>query len=272
MATMHGKEAAITPAMQDKLGLVVAAVPGFDSDIFGTFDRRVPRLRTMMETALAKVRAGMVLGNCSLGIASEGSYGPHPAIPFLNGGVELMVFVDEKAGFVISEHVIEDEPTFASCIVGPDEDLSQFLMLAGFPRHALMVAPATSPTTHIKKGLVDADAVRHAISVCAEHSEDGRARVVNDMRAYLNPTRMRTIARLAGKLANRVSSACPRCAAPGFGHAGVVNQFTCELCGTPTIVPSHNIQTCTNCGLTEFHERPVTIGSSSPQNCPDCNP
>jgi hypothetical protein len=115
-------------------------------------------------------------------------------------------------------------------------------------------------------------AVRHAIATCAEHSRDGLALVVNDMRAFLNPTRVRTIERLAGKLAARVLSTCPRCAAPGFGHADVAHQFTCEMCGTPTIVPSHNIHKCAYCNFTEFIERPKTIGSSSPNNCLKCNP
>lgn len=153
LATMRGKEIAIAPVMQGAVGLKVEPVPGFDSDIFGTFDRRVPRLRPMMETALSKARAAMALSNTRLGIASEGSYGPHPAITFLPGGLELMVFVDDQEGFVVSEHLIEDEPYYASCVVAPDQDLSQFFMFAGFPKHAVMVAPASSPTTHVAKGL-----------------------------------------------------------------------------------------------------------------------
>lgn len=272
LATMHGKETAIAPAMQDALGLLVEPLAGLDTDVFGTFDRRVPRLRPMMETALAKARAGMALSNKCLGIASEGSYGPHPAITFLPGGLELMVFVDDQEGFVVSEHLIEDEPYYASCVVAPEQDLSQFFMFAGFPRHAVMVAPASSPTIHVAKGLRDGEAARRAIAACAEHSQDGLALVVNDMRAFLNPTRMRTIERLARKLATRILSTCPRCATPGFGRTDVVKQFACELCGAPTIVPSHDVHGCAYCGLTELHERPAAMGSSSPQNCPICNP
>lgn len=272
LATMHRKETAIAGAMQDVLGLGVQPDEGFDSDAFGTFDGRVPRLRSMLETALAKARAAMARANEVIGIASEGSYGPHPAIPFVPGGIELMVFVDDELGLVVSEHVIEDEPCYASCVVRAGDDLSQFLTAAKFPGHAVAVAPAHTPNVNVVSDLRHHAEVRFNIETRAALSQDGKALLFNDMRADRNPTRMRTIARLAHRLANRVASSCPRCGTPGFGRTGVARHCSCESCGSPTTIPSHDIHRCASCGLSELHERPAIEDGSSPRNCPFCNP
>ncbi len=42
------------------------------------------------------------------GVASEGSYGSHPTIPLVPGGIELMVFVDAERDIVIAKHLIDD--------------------------------------------------------------------------------------------------------------------------------------------------------------------
>ena len=91
LATMHGKQEAIVPILRDQLGLIVSSAPDIDTDAPGTFTGEIPRAGTSREAAIAKARLGMAATGLPIGLASEGSYGPHPQIPFVPGGVELMV-------------------------------------------------------------------------------------------------------------------------------------------------------------------------------------
>jgi len=95
LATMHGKEAAVQPPFRDCLGLSVWTPPGLDTDALGTFTGETRRLGTITKTALVKARLGMAAASASIAIASEGSYGPHPHMPFVAVGIEIMVLVDD---------------------------------------------------------------------------------------------------------------------------------------------------------------------------------
>jgi hypothetical protein len=112
LATMHGKEAAIAPVLFHRLGLVVDTAPALDTDVLGTFTGEIPRVGNIREAAIAKARLGMTATGSPIGIASEGSYGPHPHIPFMAAGVELMVLVDDTRSIVVSEHLVEDLPVY----------------------------------------------------------------------------------------------------------------------------------------------------------------
>ena len=83
LTTMHGKEVVISPAFQKRLGLRVETPTGLDTDALGTFTGEIARIGTIRETSIAKARLWMTTMGISIGIASEGSYGPHPHIPFI---------------------------------------------------------------------------------------------------------------------------------------------------------------------------------------------
>jgi hypothetical protein len=153
LATMHGKEAAIAPVLQSRLGLTIRTAPHLDTDALGTFTGEIPRAGTIREAAVAKARLGMEATGLPIGLASEGSYGPHPHIPFVPGGVELMVLVDDTRGIVVAEHLIDDAPTFAHIFAKVGADITPFLARIGFPDHALIVRPTEgNGTGQIFKG------------------------------------------------------------------------------------------------------------------------
>ena len=78
LLTQHGKERMIAPVLESALGCRVERVTGYDTDQLGTFTRDVPRAGTQIEAARKKARIGMELSGLSLGLASEGSFGPDP--------------------------------------------------------------------------------------------------------------------------------------------------------------------------------------------------
>jgi hypothetical protein len=95
LATMHGKDSAIAPPLRLRVGADLVVPVGLDTDALGTFTGEIERKGTMREVAIAKARLGMVATGLQLGLASEGSYGPHSSVPFMAAGVELLALVDD---------------------------------------------------------------------------------------------------------------------------------------------------------------------------------
>jgi hypothetical protein len=124
---MHRKEEAITPPFQTILGVDVAAVPGLDTDELGTFSGEIARVGTMGEVAIRKARLGMSAARIPLGLASEGTFGPHPIIPFLNGGMELLMFVDDERCITVSESLVAKATNDDHLVVAPNEATGPFL-------------------------------------------------------------------------------------------------------------------------------------------------
>lgn len=103
LATMHHKERVIAPLLARFLGLQVQVPPGFDSDRFGTFSRDVARTGSALEAARAKIAAGFAqLPEARVGLASEGSFGPHPELPFVSMGLELVLLIDRDSGLELA--------------------------------------------------------------------------------------------------------------------------------------------------------------------------
>jgi hypothetical protein len=273
IATMHRKEAAVAPALISMLGLAVTLAPGLDTDLLGTFSGEIPRQGTMLEVAKRKARLGMSVMGAQLGLASEGSFGPHPAIPYIPAGLELMVFVDDERGTVVTESVIAEKTNYNHLVVLPGEAADEFLQRVGFPNHGLIVRPNEGEVASaLTKGIVDTDSLRRAIAAAAAVSSDGRARVETDMRAHFNPTRMKSLALLAARLAQRLSRQCPACDAPGFGRTGSRRGLVCEDCGMPTELVVAEIFGCPACDYTEERPRGDGLQRAPAQCCPECNP
>lgn len=273
LTTMHGKEAAIAPVLRESLGLAVVTASAVDTDALGTFSGEVPRAGTMLETAVAKTWLGMTESGLAIGIASEGSYGPHPHVPFVAGGIELIVLVDDTKGIVVTEHLVEDAPVFDHAFARTSGELGPFLERIGFPRHAVVVKPAIDiDSGTVYKGLRSEDELEAAVSACASLSGDGRALIQTDMRAHMNPTRMGSIRRLASVLADRLAQLRPACSAPGYGQVDIESGPPCEDCGAPSIMIRHRVFGCVACDYRQRRPRPDGLAFADPGHCPLCNP
>lgn len=273
LATQHGKERAIAAPFRRMLGIGIVTPPGLDTDAFGTFSGEIERRGTPLETCIEKARLGMAVTGLPFGLANEGSFGPHPLVPFIPGGVEIMTFVDDENGLVISESLIADKTNYGHREARGLEDIADWLPLVDFPSHALIVRPKSPDRAELaEKGLMDLDRLGAAIARAAERSEEGLVWVEPDMRAHLNPTRMASIRKLAIRLAHRLATPCPVCAAPGWGQTGTVKGLPCEDCGASTGLVQFRVFRCAACGHSEETPRPDGLQRSSPQYCPDCNP
>jgi len=273
LATKHGKERVIARPFRVALGLDVAATLDLDTDTLGSFSGEVPRIGTALEVCERKARLGMAATGRPFGLASEGSFGPHPFIPFIPAGIEIMTFVDDERGFVVSESLLAARTNYGHRETRNVGDLTDWLSAVGFPSHALIVRTKfDGPGAPVEKGIVSIDRLQAAIKLAAAASDDGVAWVEPDMRAHLNPTRMAAIRRLAFRLARRLATPCPACAAPGWGQTGTIKGLPCEHCYAPTEMVRFQVFSCVSCSHREDRPRMDGLARVSQQNCPECNP
>jgi hypothetical protein len=239
LATMHGKKSVIGPAIEAQLGMKIVVPPTIDTDILGTFTGEILRSGSMRDAALEKARLGMRLTGFSVGIASEGSFGPHPAIPFIAATGELLVLIDKERDITISEYLFTERTNFDHIVVAPDDNFQPFLNNLGFPSHAVIVRPNRGQGA-IHTGINDSDYLANPINEISKVSEDGKVSIETDMRAHFNPTRTEGIARLAEKFATRLDTLCPACKTPGFGIVRSEQGQPWEECGVETELVKHS--------------------------------
>ena len=139
IATMHGKETVIAPLLQGALGLRTELPTDFDTDCFGTFSGDVPRVDTALATARAKIAAAFKqVPHAHIGIASEGSFGPHPLLPMIPIDSELLLLMDRRTGIEVVGHHATPRTNYAHCVVTAAEAAVAFAQRTGFPAHGLM--------------------------------------------------------------------------------------------------------------------------------------
>lgn len=287
IATKHKKADALGLPLKAGLGLHLQAEE-VDTDQLGTFTGEVERQGTAFETAVKKARLGMTKAGTALGLANEGSFGPHPYIPFMPGCQEIVVLLDDELGIQVSESLISASTNFCHVEVRSIEELDEFLIRAKFPSHGLIVRPnkyqsalkgkgsriESGKTVHepIYKGIRDKESLAAAIISCKGLSGDGLARIETDMRAHMNPTRMRVLRSLGIKLARRLRCTCPECGCPGFGISGAEGSLLCEDCGHPSEAPAFEVHSCPKCQYRKTFPRKDGITCLEAMFCQSCNP
>lgn len=289
LATRHGKEAVVAPALESATGMRVEVPSDLDTDAFGTFSGERDRRGTMREAAVAKARLGMQASGLPVGLASEGSYGPHPVIPFLRGGIELMVLVDDEWDMVVVEQLVVERPRFGHLVVQGSEwtaELDSFLARMAFPDHGMVVLPARAgekggrgaaghggpARAPVAKGIHHRDALEAALGEAARQSPAGRVRIETDMRADHNPTRLDAIGGLARIMGQRLLTLCRLCGCPGYGLTRRPRGLPCRVCTTPTAMFVGEVYGCPVCAYEEQLPRWDGLQRADPTHCPECNP
>ena len=273
VATMHGKERVIAPVLREHLGLFCTEAVDFDTDRFGTFTREIDRTGSQRDAARAKAIAALSqYPSATIAIASEGSFGPHPGLPFAAVNVELVMLVDRTTGLeIVGQHVAYG-PAFVHDVVFDLNSAEAFAARVGFPRQGLVVmgcaAGQPSPLVFLAKGIVTAAdlaaSVREAIVLC------GAAFLETDLRAHMNPTRMLAIQQAARDLARRYLRPCPDCGLPGYDITERIPGLPCEWCRLPTRVVKTEVYQCEGCGFRV--EQSAGPMFASPGECGNCNP
>ncbi|QPN67773.1 DUF6671 family protein [Synechococcus sp. CBW1006] len=276
LTTLHGKERVLARPVFHGLGAELL-VCGCDTDQLGTFSGEIERPADPVSTCRLKANLGLAATGLPLGLASEGSFGPHPAVPFLPVGQEVLVFVDLERQLTVVERRLEMRTTFSSRTVGPSDlnstGFSTWLQQVRFPSHALIARPAQhDPSGRCIKAIRTIADLEVALAHCAATSSNGEVLLETDMRAHCNPTRMASIRRLGFQLVRRIRQLCPACESPGWGRTEAVAGLPCRCCGTATPLMAQERWGCSACCHSELKPRRDGRREADPMHCPWCNP
>ena len=270
IGTKHGKERVIGPMADYALGVESFAATDFDTDVFGTFTGEVERTDDPVSALRRKCRAAMALHGCDLGIASEGSFGPHPQIPFIPADEEFLLFMDTRNGIEVLHRETSTDTNFSGAEITTPKGLQAFAERALFPSHGLILRSERGGTTKITKGIHDPERLNAVFEdILSTH---GSVYAETDMRAMHNPTRMKVIEKAVSGLLEKILSKCPLCGQPGYTVSGTAAGLPCSLCRTPTRSIMTLTYTCRGCGHSQSKGRPDGKLEEDPSYCDHCNP
>jgi hypothetical protein len=271
LATMHRKEQAIAPLLEDHLGVTTLVPSNFNTDQFGTFTNDIPRPADQLATAQIKANAALQHTGETLAIASEGSFGPHPHLPFLPCDREVVLLCDRQHQLTIVGECLSTDTNYRQDTVRTVEAALEFATAIGFPDHGLVVK-VDEDQTLIDKGLTTPEALIAAVDQALRQSSRGVARLETDMRALYNPTRMAVIAQATEHLLQVVANCCPSCGCPGFAETKRWPGLPCGVCGTPTLMTLSVRYECQKCQYRQDKPCPTSPSVADPSCCPYCNP
>lgn len=270
LASMHKKEKAIGRPFEKFLGCKVIPAQ-INTDLLGTFTGEIERMLTPIACAKEKCCRGLDLEKGTLGVANEGSFSSHPSIPLISADFEVLFFTDRNLGFELTLTKISPETNFSAKSIQSIDELFTFATQALFPSHALILRPHDAENSNlIFKGIQDFEELYQIFQKCSEASRDHSVWVETDMRAHMNPTRMKRIEELAYEMVTRLAISCPSCQIPGWGVVKNVPGLPCKECQMPTDLIKSEIYGCCQCNHQEILENQKEM--ADPRYCPFCNP
>lgn len=270
IATKHSKERVIAPHLERALGVSCFVASDLDTDQLGTFSGEVQRELDPLAAAVLKCEMAMDQTGCDLAVASEGSFGPHPALYFVSADDEMLVLVDRANNLQIAARALSTETNFNARDVASENELMAFAQEVGFPAHGLILRRSQTSFEGIIKGITSAHDLRDGFNRLM--SEYGRVYVETDMRAHLNPTRMKVIEEATLNLLDKLGSLCPQCQTPGYSVTQAKKGLPCGLCGMPTATVRSHVYTCTHCAFSHEVDFPGGQTTQDPMYCDFCNP
>ena len=267
---MHGKEHVMRPLIKLYLDLEVESEITINTDEFGTFTGEVERLADPITTLRNKILAGLQTSGLTIGLGNEGSFGPHPETPFVTSDQEIVMLIDLENNIEIFEVITSTHTNHAQKEINSDKDLVDFAAQINFTNHALILKQVKDgKIMNIRKGILGWELLYTMMLQLS--SSETRLIAETDMRAHLNPTRMKVIQQATESLLKKLINTCPECQWPGFTCVETKRGLKCSQCGVPTRLTLSKVYTCKSCNYTD--ERFYTEGQQAePQYCDHCNP
>jgi hypothetical protein len=274
LATMHQKQIVIAPILEQELGIEVRVPENFNTDIFGTFTREVKRSGTQIAAARLKAQKALELTGATLAIASEGSFAPHPSLPYLYSNREIVILLDQENDLEIIGEELSLETNFSHQVMDNIQQAYDFATKIGFPEHGLVVScqQIAKDSNDIIKGITTEAQLISAWNWAWNNSPDGKVYLETDMRAMYNPTRMKNIEKATYNLLTKIKSHCPQCNLPGFDITKKISGLPCAICAMPTSLLHSVIYQCQKCSFSQEKLFPDGIDFADPGQCMYCNP
>jgi hypothetical protein len=270
IVTRHQKNLYLQPALSAKTGLICKAFTEIDTDLLGTFSGEIDRTLPPLECAREKCRQAAAYFTDGYLLASEGSFGPHPALGFIAAGEEWLLFYDiaEKKELVVRDVTLDT--CFRAEEITEEETCIAFLESVGFPEQKVILKSARQQPQKVYKDLASDLVVVEKMKVLLQTF--GNCYIETDMRAMNNPARQRHLTQVGEILANRLSSICSHCGWYGFSVSRVERGLPCSWCGSATDSVLSEVLSCINCGFEQEQFFPAGKQQEDPQFCNQCNP
>jgi hypothetical protein len=273
LASMHGKEQAIAPVLEEAFHIKVEVAQGINTDTLGTFSGERERKSGPLQTMQGKIEmARAKYADADLFLASEGSFFPHPHIPFATLNSEELLLVDTKLNLEIhaSHHSLD---VFAKKeIVNCEGALEELLPQFSFPQYGIIMSCNSYDGLQVEKQLQSKADIIQAFHHLLAKSIDKQVTLQTDLRAHKNPKRMEKIGLAAEELVRLMRSACPACSLPGFAMKDEKRGLPCSWCGLPTHLVKAYGYRCEQCFYEEWKPAPNAEAGANPQYCNYCNP
>jgi hypothetical protein len=267
VSTKHGKLAQIQPAFA-ALNQWRLEVAPLDTDMFGSFSGEVERRMSPRETVIEKAKAGARLLGLDFGIASEGTIGAHPHLPFINSDYELLAFVCLSQNISVVESYLSADIVAHSQMVSRTTDFEELFRKLNMPHHAVNIVVETSDGRQVIKGIFDS---REALQIIEQSLATAKVTIESDFRAMNSPSRQANITICAQRLAARVAASCPGCSCFGWGRVGYEYGLPCRSCGRQNLgVANSERLGCQGCNYTETKH--LGVYEIEPARCEFCNP
>ncbi len=263
LSSKHLKEQILQPLF-DPYGVELIVNLDFDTDVYGTFCGTTPRIEGPKITVKEKCLAGMAFANKRQGLASEGSFGPHPGSPFMSVNEEWLVYIDLDLGLEIYGRSTTIEVCHAQLHYQDAAQLPSFLSNCSFGKQGLVLKNASSGQL-LEKGIQEPAQLELLLQQIPEWQ------IETDLRAHMNPLRQKNIAAAGKDLMERMQRRCPNCAHPDFSVQKVSGQLACSLCFQLTDNYQFLEYTCNYCAHHQIEER-TDKKLEDPQFCNNCNP
>ena len=270
IATKHNKESVIAPLLEQQLGVTCFVPDDFDTDALGTFTGEIERKEGAIETARKKCLQAMEITNCDLGIASEGSFGPHPTLFMAHADDEFLIFIDKKNNLEIIVRELSLDTNFNATTIRCFQNLVDLVKNVGFPEHAVILKITDKEVTSVVKGIQSWELLEESYNKLSANNSQVVAET--DMRAMYNPTRMKVIEKATQKLVDKIKYLCPDCKTPCFGVVKIKTGLPCEWCGSPTNSTKSHIYQCQKCKFELEKLFPNDKKTEDPMYCDRCNP
>jgi predicted Zn-ribbon and HTH transcriptional regulator len=260
--------------LKEHLEINVIVPQGLNTDVFGTFTREIKRPDTQIITARLKAKKALEMYDEEIAIASEGSFAPHPLIPYIYANREIIIFLDQENDLEIIGEVFSMETNFNHQTISSLEEAEEFAQKVGFPEHGLVISfdNISTGTTEFIKGITSKENLINSVETAIKNTSDNKFHIETDMRAMYNPTRMKNIAFATQDLINKINSLCPQCHTPGFMINQKIPGLPCELCHQPTSLIKAVIFQCQKCNFTQQQLFPNNQEFADPSLCEYCNP
>ncbi|GAB4287500.1 MAG: hypothetical protein Kow0081_5120 [Candidatus Dojkabacteria bacterium] len=201
---MHRKEEVLEDLLKTDLGISLFVPKDFNTDKYGTFTREVKRRGTQIEIAIRKAKDAANKYGYDLAIASEGSFGPDPRVPFLNLNYEVVVLVDLKNGLEVVGEYFTNDTNFSGRYISAVDKAEEYVKKLGFPKSGVILRKSKDFPFFIYKNIKTFSELKEVFRKLSAIPFSRKVFIEADMRADRNPKRMKAIEKAGKNLVEKV--------------------------------------------------------------------